>query len=255
MCAVSTRLEALLAAACGTYPFRRLRRVDLKYYQGEDDVSKFEVSILDHGDELAFLVCETLDEALTFLAPFYRRTYVDELFEVYLGLSGESYRVPPRQWSVLTQIFRSGAARHLQFWSTDLSLLDDNAFVDAVRCGRLEVNDCDSQGRLLSDDLLRSCAANGVIELEMWGFLAEEEYAVSEDALLEYCFPPSGPSRFLEVNNLAVSDTFAAKFFERLLAPGRTSGPRGFLKFVGTKEQRDLAAYAQHLVRLTVSLG
>ncbi|KAH7703236.1 hypothetical protein AAVH_29597, partial [Aphelenchoides avenae] len=213
MCAVSTRLEALLAAACGTYPFRRLRRVDLEDYKAKDDPSKFDVCILDDGVEVAFHLCETLDEALTFLAPFYRHTYVDE-FRVHLGLCGESYRVPPRQWSDLTQIFRSGAARHLQFWFTDLSLLGNNAFLEAMRCRELEVIHCGFRGGLLSDDVLRSCAANGVLELEIRANNTEEEYAVSEDALLEYCFPQSGPSRMLHVDNLPVSDTFAAKFLE-----------------------------------------
>ncbi|KAH7712329.1 hypothetical protein AAVH_20336 [Aphelenchoides avenae] len=250
MCAISTRLETLIALACATYPFRRMRRVDLQAYDDDEDVSKFDVSILDDGDELAFRVCETLEEALTFLAPFYRRTYVDE-FEVRVGLYEGDRRVLPSQWTDLTNIFRSGAARHLQFWSTDLSLLGDNAFVDGVRCRRLQVTFCRFRGGLFSDDMLRSCAANGVVELDMWANKTEEEeYAASEDALLEYCLPASGASRVLRVDNLPVSDTFAAKFLERLLAPGRTNGPRGYgsVEFTSKQEQRGLAAYAHHLV-------
>ena len=59
------------------------------------------------------------------------------------------------------------------------------------------------------------CAANGVHELVMCFNKTEEAYAVSEGALLEFCFTPGGPSRMLELDNLTTtSDKFAAKFLE-----------------------------------------
>ncbi|KAH7672970.1 hypothetical protein AAVH_42551, partial [Aphelenchoides avenae] len=80
LCAISTRLEALMAAACATYPFRRVHQVHLSCHMDNNNVaSVFDVSIVENqGHETAFHLFETLDEALTYLAPFFRRSYVDE---------------------------------------------------------------------------------------------------------------------------------------------------------------------------------
>ncbi|KAH7712330.1 hypothetical protein AAVH_20337 [Aphelenchoides avenae] len=255
MCAVSTRLEALLAAAC---PFRRMYRVSLTtevhdVYEDEDDevsVTLFAVSILDDHGEPVYRAFATFDEALAFLTPFFRRTYVDE-FQMRLGLSGDwKYRVSQRQWTDLSNVFRSGAARYLDLSIADLSVLGDNAFVDAVRCRKLQVILCGFRGRLLSDDVLRWCAANGVLELAMWGNKCEDEHMLSEDCILEFCFPPNGMRRTLSVSNLTrASDTFAVKFIERLLVPrAGKSRPSGSVVFNVATEQRGLAVYSQHLV-------
>ncbi|KAH7699854.1 hypothetical protein AAVH_33038 [Aphelenchoides avenae] len=170
-------------------------------------------------------------------------------FQVRLNFYDGKYRVSPRQWTDLTNILRSGAAPHLLFEYMDLSILPDNALVDTARCRKLEVSWCDVRGRLLSDDVLRSCAANGVIELTVWANKSEDEHTVSEEALLDFCFPQNGPSRRVAFDNLPTpSDTFAVRFFQRLLAPGCTSAPSGFMVFTGKKEQHGLADYVQCLV-------
>lgn len=77
MCAISTRLDALMAVSCATYPFRRVHRVHLM-----TSASTFDVSICgDEGQEAVLHSSGTLDEALIFLAPVCSRSYVDE-FEV-----------------------------------------------------------------------------------------------------------------------------------------------------------------------------
>lgn len=136
-------------------------------------------------------------------------------FQVGLYLFDGNYRVSPRQWADLTQIFSSGAVRHLLFVYVDLSALDDSAFVDAVRCRELGVSWCGVRGKLLSDDVLRSCAASGVIDLHVCANKSGGEHTVSEEALMDFCFPPNGPTRAVSFDNLATtSDTFALKFIE-----------------------------------------
>lgn len=136
-------------------------------------------------------------------------------FQVHLGLFEGNYRISPAQWSVFKDTFLSGAARHIWFHFVDFSIVDSDAFVNAVRCSKLEVSWCDFRGGLLWDDVLNSCSTNGIVDLQMCFNKSEGEHTVLEDVLLKFCFPLDGTCRAVQLDNLTTtSDTFVGKFFQ-----------------------------------------
>ncbi|KAH7708100.1 hypothetical protein AAVH_24653 [Aphelenchoides avenae] len=134
----------------------------------------------------------------------------------------------------------------------DFSALDADAFVVAVGCRgvqSLTVRGSFIPSGLVTDALLRSCAASGLVDLRFFENESDAPHRFSEDALLDFFFAAGastkGRHRNLELQGEGITATFVRKLFERL----RTTSvrPSGNLEFYVPQKQRGLSAYEKYL--------
>lgn len=127
----------------------------------------------------------------------------------------------PNRFTTLVEGKRSGAVRRFYARRTDFSALDGDAFLAVVGCRGLQSFQAQRSvfpSGCVVDDLIRSCAANGVLELHFRENRCEPALRFSDDAVLDFCYQTNAaPVRrpiSLELDVIGVSDLFLAKFFE-----------------------------------------
>lgn len=109
----------------------------------------------------------------------------------------------------------------LHFNRIDFSALDDGAFLDAVECRGLQsliVQESTFPSGFVADDLIRSSAAKGLLELWLRGNSNTTPHRHSEGAILDFFFradeAPEAQPRELTLEGSGVTDSFLTKFFE-----------------------------------------
>lgn len=143
--------------------------------------------------------------------------------------------VLPRNWTTLIDTVHSGAVWRLRCMNVDFSAVDDDTFLVAIGCRGLKslcVGLSVVPLGMVSDDLIRSGAANCLLELCFATNSSDTRLSLSDDALLDFCFPVGAsirePSRRLELAGTGITDMFLAKFFQVIRLAGRLK-PQAFL--------------------------
>lgn len=130
----------------------------------------------------------------------------------------------------------------MKFCNTDFAALYDGALLSLlsrVPLSELIINDSVVPAVMINDAVVRQCLASGVTSLKI-GYFAKIEvvrgkfFDVSEEAILDYCFPTSeqhrGKQRSVQLEDIRVSDTFLSRFIEVCASLDLTgSSPSQFL--------------------------
>lgn len=134
----------------------------------------------------------------------------------------------PNSWTTLMDATRLGAVGRLTFDSADFSALDNDTFIDVVRCHGLHtltINGSAFPPGFVADDLIRSSAAQGLHQLCVFENSFDGPHRFSDGAILDFFFRegavPAAQSLSLEIEGIGLTDMFLINVFEvsRLVAP------------------------------------
>lgn len=133
-----------------------------------------------------------------------------------------SILVYPDHWSKLLDAVRGSAVPRLHLSGVDFSALGDEALLVALGCRDLHSlvirRSYIASNYFITDELLRSCGAKGVRELNIVENHRDTPPKISEDAILDFCFPASTASEDQKLNLVLedsdVTGMFVARFFE-----------------------------------------
>lgn len=136
-----------------------------------------------------------------------------------MGDLGGRTTLSVHHWRVLVDAIRSGAVQRLEFCGIDFRALPDDALLVAVGCRglrSLEVIHSFAPSDFVTDDLIRSSLAKGLLELCIYGNASDSPHIISEDAVMDVYFPAALgiQSLTLKLNGFWLTDMFLRKFFE-----------------------------------------
>ncbi|KAH7703380.1 hypothetical protein AAVH_29446, partial [Aphelenchoides avenae] len=138
-----------------------------------------------------------------------------------MGSCLHNMALSPDHWTTFIDSICIGAVQHLTFNSVDFTALSNHAFLVAVRSRGLlsfAVERSIVPSSFVTDDLIRSCVAKGLLSLWFSKNKSNTPHALSEHAVLDFFFPADAASarqhRHLRLENLKVTDKFLINFFE-----------------------------------------
>ncbi|KAH7684434.1 hypothetical protein AAVH_41058, partial [Aphelenchoides avenae] len=138
-----------------------------------------------------------------------------------VNMCSQSMTLLPDQWTTLTDAIRKGAVERLHFSRIEFSALDNDALLVAVGCRGLEslgVRRSVVPRGFVTDDLLRSSVAQGLLELSIYDNVSDLPHRISDDVFLDlYCPSDAAPATqplSLDLEGSGLTEKFMQKFFE-----------------------------------------
>ncbi|KAH7700422.1 hypothetical protein AAVH_32458 [Aphelenchoides avenae] len=129
-------------------------------------------------------------------------------------------------WTTLIDAIRDGAVQRLLFIGIDFSAHSDALLVAAGFLGleSLEVRQSVVPSSFVTDDLLRSSVAQGLLELSIFENDSNSPHRLSDDVFLDlYCPSDAGPwtqRLSLMLEGFGLTEMFLQKLFEVLVGYG-----------------------------------